>query len=74
MHYHYFTIEQRETLSRVIQGMMGSEDKTNDPGPALARLRSPDYGVCEVCEEDVSFVRLLGDPLARRCRRCESST
>ena len=71
MHYRYFTIEQREALSRVIQGMLGSEDKASGLGSALARLRSPDYGVCEVCEGDVPFVRLLGDPLARRCARCE---
>ena len=70
MHYHYFTIEQRETLSRVLQGMM-SEERARDS--ALARLRSPDYGVCEVCEEDVPYVRLLVDPLARRCGRCEAN-
>lgn len=73
MHYRYFTIEQRETLSRVIHRMMSSKDRTNGVGSALARLRSPDYGVCEVCQGDVPFVRLLGDPLARRCRRCEPS-
>jgi RNA polymerase-binding transcription factor DksA len=72
MHYHYFTIEQRETLSRVMQGRLSDYgDKSLDS--ALARLRSPDYGVCEVCEGDVPFVRLLDDPLARRCGRCESS-
>ena len=73
MHYHYFTLEQRESLSRVIHLTMSSEDKTGGLGSALERLRSPDYGVCEACEEDVPFVRLLGDPFARRCRRCESN-
>lgn len=71
MHYHYFTIEQRETLSRVMQGMLG-EDR--EKYSALERLRAPDYGVCEVCESDVPYVRLLDDPLARRCGRCETST
>ncbi len=70
MHYHYFTIEQRETLSRVIQSTLKRDDRAGDVGPALARLRSPDYGVCEACEGDVPFVRLLADPLARRCGRC----
>lgn len=70
MHYRYFTLEQRERLSRVIHGMM-SEHGPNHLDSALERLRSPDYGVCEVCGGDVPFVRLLGDPLARRCRRCE---
>jgi RNA polymerase-binding transcription factor DksA len=73
MHYHYFTLEQRETLSRVIHLRMGGEDKAGGLSAALERLRSPDYGICEVCEGDVPFVRLLGDPLARRCRCCESN-
>jgi RNA polymerase-binding transcription factor DksA len=72
MRYHYFTLEQREALSRAIRGMMASEDRAGGGLPiALERLRSPEYGVCEVCEGDVPFVRLLADPLARRCRRCE---
>jgi RNA polymerase-binding transcription factor DksA len=74
MRYHYFTIEQRETLSRVIQGMTNRDDGSSGVDSALARLRSPDYGVCEICEGDVPFVRLLADPLARRCGRCEPGT
>jgi RNA polymerase-binding transcription factor DksA len=73
MHYHYFTLEQRETLYRVIHGQM-SEERTRERDLALERLRAPDYGVCEVCEGDVPYVRLLDDPLARRCGRCETST
>jgi RNA polymerase-binding transcription factor DksA len=72
VHYRYLTIEQRERISRVIQTLM-QDERPEGAGSALARLRSPDYGVCEVCEGDVPFVRLLDDPLARRCRRCESS-
>jgi RNA polymerase-binding transcription factor DksA len=71
MHYHYFTLEQRETLSREIHRKMGGEDRAGGLSSALERLRSPDYGVCEMCQGDVPFVRLLGDPLARRCPRCE---
>jgi RNA polymerase-binding transcription factor DksA len=74
MHYHYFTIEQRERLSREIQKTMSSETDGRRRESALARLRSPDYGVCEICHADVPFVRLLRDPLARRCRQCESSS
>jgi RNA polymerase-binding transcription factor DksA len=74
MHYHYFTIEQREALSREIRRIMSSNtDGTGGLSSALARLRAPDYGVCEVCNEDVPFIRLMNDPLARRCRHCESN-
>lgn len=71
MHYHYFTIEQRETLSREIHRLMGEAPEGAGLAPALARLRSPDYGICERCQADIAFVRLLKDPLARRCRDCE---
>jgi RNA polymerase-binding transcription factor DksA len=73
MHYHYFTIEQREALSREIRRMMSGEDVANGLTSALARLRSPDYGLCEACGEDVPFIRLMKDPLAQRCRRCAST-
>lgn len=31
------------------------------------------FGACEICNGDVPILHLLRDPLARRCRRCESS-
>ena len=40
MHYHYFTIEQRESLERRIRS-----DKASDAQQTLQRLHSPDYGV-----------------------------
>jgi RNA polymerase-binding transcription factor DksA len=66
MHYHYFTLEQRDALSQQIRGMPSKEAA----GPALEFLRSPEYGVCEVCGEDIAFIRLLQDPLLRRCGHC----
>jgi len=66
MHYHYFTLEQRESLEREI--------RSNLMGPALdsalGRLRSADYGVCDTCGADIPFRRLRTDPLARRCPHC----
>lgn len=31
------------------------------------------FALCEICNADVPLLRLLRNPLARRCRRCESS-
>jgi hypothetical protein len=31
------------------------------------------FATCELCNADVPLLRLLRNPLARRCRRCESS-
>jgi RNA polymerase-binding transcription factor DksA len=63
MHYHYFTLEQRDALSRQIL-----ETKP----AALDQLRSPEYGVCEVCGGDIAFVQLLANPLRKTCRHCET--
>jgi RNA polymerase-binding transcription factor DksA len=37
----------------------------------LAKLRSPDYGICVDCEGDIPFVRLQSDPALTRCPRCQ---
>ncbi len=66
MHYHYFTLEQRDALSQQIRGLPSKDGA----GAALEFLRSPEYGVCEACGDDIAFVRLLQDPLLRRCARC----
>ena len=68
MHQHYFTIEQREALSRQIQEMTAPDRERS--ALALASLRSPAYGICEVCKADIAFVRLLRDPFERTCGRC----
>lgn len=70
MHYHYFTLEQREALMRKMHAM-AAEGRGIAVSEALERLRAPDYGICEKCGADVPFVRLIDAPLARRCRRCE---
>lgn len=63
MHYHYFTLEQRNELSQVMSVLPEAERKP---------LNSPEYGVCEACGGDIPFVRLLGNPLLRRCPACEA--
>jgi len=65
MHYHYFTLEQRSTLARLL-----SELPEGQRQPALQRLQAPDYGVCEACGADIPFVGLMSDPLRKRCRDC----
>jgi RNA polymerase-binding transcription factor DksA len=65
MHYHYFTLEQRNALVDIIRGL--PETQRNS---ALDRLRSPDYGVCEACGGDIPFVRLVANPLVKRCPGC----
>ena len=43
-----------------------------EPGmaAALERLHMPDYGVCESCGDDITFIGLMTNPRLRRCRRC----
>lgn len=64
VHYHYFTLEQREALERLIRSTQ----------PALLeRLHGPAYGVCEDCGGDIPYVRLLAAPGALLCNHCEKS-
>ena len=66
MHYHYFTIEQRNALANLMRG------RSAEPGmeAALERLHTPEFGVCEACEADIPFVQLQANPRLRRCARC----
>lgn len=66
MHYHYFTIEQRQSLERQIRTYLMGPALEN----ALGRLRSPDYGICAGCGADIPFRRLIASPLERRCPNC----
>jgi RNA polymerase-binding transcription factor DksA len=68
MHYHYFTLEQRDQLYRRIQESAPKE--AGGTNSALASLRESDYGICEACQADIPFVRLLKDPFQRLCGRC----
>ena len=57
-HTRYFTIEQRETLQRLLE-------------KALARVHEPDFGVCADCSAEITFARLLANPSATRCVACQ---
>jgi len=66
MHYHYFTIEQRNVLTQLMRARMA------EPGmeSALERLHTAEFGVCESCGADIPFVQLKTNPQLRRCVRC----
>jgi RNA polymerase-binding transcription factor DksA len=68
MHYHYLTIEQRETLERLIRSQ-----GAGDANETLRRLHSPGYGVCRGCGADIPYVRLAAQPAALYCAACESA-
>ena len=38
---------------------------------ALARIESNTYGICEICEEDISIKRLEARPVTTMCIRCK---
>ena len=66
MHYHYFTIEQRDVLTELMR------TRSAEPGmeAALKRFHTPEFGVCESCEADISFAQLRANPRLTRCARC----
>ena len=38
---------------------------------ALVRIESGTYGICEICEEDISVKRLEARPVTTMCIRCK---
>ena len=68
MHYHYFTLEQRDALERQIRSRIAHPHAQAE---LLQRLHSPDYGVCRACRADIPYVRLMEEPAALACRACE---
>jgi RNA polymerase-binding transcription factor DksA len=67
VHYHYFTIEQREALERAIRARAARDAQT---AVLLQRLHAPDYGVCARCGADIAYTILAEDPAATLCRAC----
>jgi len=67
MHHHYLTIEQRDTLEKLIRGKRAPGEQL---ALDLARLHQPDYGVCIECGKDIGYARLKQDPWAMHCRDC----
>ena len=70
MHYHYFTLEQRESLERLIRSRMAGQP---DMAGLLRRLHTAEYGVCASCGADIPYVRLLDAPAAVVCAACQSA-
>lgn len=68
MHYHYFTLEQRANLERLIRSQMSGQPAL---AGTLARLRAPDYGICVRCGAEIAYVRLMEAPAAEYCRACQ---
>ena len=68
MHYHYFTIEQRNVLAELMRARLA------EPGmeTALKRIHEREFGVCESCEADIPFVQLATNPRLRHCARCRA--
>ena len=69
MHYHYFTIEQREALERQIK----QQPPDAIAAETLRRLHTPDYGVCRCCGADIPYVRLMAQPAALYCAACAAN-
>jgi len=67
VHHHYLTIQQRETLEKLVRSRMSAGARIES---ALARLDQPDYGVCIECGKDIEYVLLEADPSALHCRAC----
>ncbi len=47
-------------------------DKLQAIEDALERIESTDYGICEMCEEEVASERLEALPFTRLCVSCQS--
>lgn len=94
---HYFTIEQRETLEKMLQSRAGilreeiREDAQADLNAepeavalkldvaelraveaALARLHTPEFGLCGDCAAQIPYARLSANPAALRCIACQA--
>ncbi|MGH8733108.1 MAG: TraR/DksA family transcriptional regulator [Burkholderiales bacterium] len=67
MHYHYLTIEQRESLEKLMRSSARGESELK---AALEKLRQPDYGICIECGKDIEYVRLQAQPFALHCAAC----
>lgn len=67
MHYHYLTIEQRESLEKLVRAGIRGESQLKT---ALEKLRQPDYGTCIECGKDIDYARLQIEPFALHCLAC----
>jgi RNA polymerase-binding transcription factor DksA len=70
----YFTIEQRESLKNELLAQNHSHEQLNgDLQEALARLRSPAFGICTGCGGEITFRLLKANPFTTVCRQCQQA-
>ena len=62
--------EERE-MTFAVRGLL--VERANRLAEALERLRSGEYGVCEVCGEAISPARLRAIPEVTTCVRCQDA-
>ena len=62
--------EERE-MTFAVRGLL--VERANRLAEALERLRSGEYGVCEVCGEAISPARLRALPEVATCVRCQDA-
>ena len=64
---------QTHTLVEIAQRTADNETKfVEDVTLALERLKSGEFGVCEVCGDSIAPLRLKALPWASRCIRCQT--
>lgn len=59
---------ERQLILMRIQGLSQSLKEVNQ---TLGRLHGGEYGICEMCEEDINEARLIARPSARYCVFCQ---
>ena len=74
-----FPDEYRETLERLVKQMAAEAASQaalqvpQDYPAMLARIREPDFGLCQRCGAVLSLARLVKDISVTRCQACERS-
>jgi len=61
----------RGEIGHALHGSVAA-DELNAVLEALARMESGRYGLCSDCGAPIAFERLLAQPQASRCIRCET--
>ncbi|MGE0084458.1 MAG: RNA polymerase-binding protein DksA [Desulfococcaceae bacterium] len=56
-----YTLRMRDRESRLIEKIR----------QALRKIEDGNYGICEMCEEEISVERLKARPVARYCIQCK---
>jgi RNA polymerase-binding transcription factor DksA len=72
-----YPLDYQRVLERVIRcrlDVMESQGRIAEQAElkaALARLRSPDYGICALCRDPIPYWQLAVNPGARQCAGCD---